>query len=65
MADDSELERFKALNLGEVAASYGYTLDRRQKTDGSPADQAWLCATRTGTKSSLLQGKTATRFSLV
>ena len=32
---DDELERFKALNLGELAASYGYALDRRESSRSS------------------------------
>ncbi len=32
---DDELERFKALNLGEVAASYGYALDRMESSRSS------------------------------
>jgi hypothetical protein len=35
MVGDPELERFKALNLGEVAASYGYALDRRESSRSS------------------------------
>jgi hypothetical protein len=35
MSKDGELERFKALNLGELAASYGYTLDRRESSKAS------------------------------
>lgn len=35
MSGDPELERFKALNLGEVAASYGYALDRRESSRSS------------------------------
>ena len=35
MSNDPELERFKALNLGEVATSYGYTLDRRESSRSS------------------------------
>jgi Toprim-like/Protein of unknown function (DUF3991) len=32
---DGELEQFKGLNLGELAASYGYTLDRRESSKSS------------------------------
>jgi hypothetical protein len=35
MSRDPELERFKALNLGEVTASYGYALDRRESSRSS------------------------------
>lgn len=35
MAGDPELERFKALNLGELAASYGYAIDRRESSRSS------------------------------
>jgi hypothetical protein len=35
MNDDGELERFKSLHLGELAASYGYTLDRRESSRSS------------------------------
>ena len=35
MTRDGELERFKALNLGELAASYGYALDRRESSRSS------------------------------
>ena len=35
MSRDPELERFKALNLGEVATSYGYALDRRESSRSS------------------------------
>ena len=35
MSGDAELERFKTLNLGEVAASYGYTPDRRESSRSS------------------------------
>jgi hypothetical protein len=32
---DDELERFKALNLGELAVSYGYSFDRRESSRSS------------------------------
>jgi hypothetical protein len=32
---DPELESFKALNLGEVAAAYGFTLDRKESSRSS------------------------------
>lgn len=35
MTRDSELEQFKNLNLGELAASYGYMLDRRESSKSS------------------------------
>jgi len=35
MGKDPELERFKRLNLGELAASYGYQLDRRESSRAS------------------------------
>ncbi|HEY8099040.1 MAG TPA: toprim domain-containing protein [Methylobacter sp.] len=35
MHSDDELERFKALNLGELAASYGYELDQRESSRSS------------------------------
>ena len=35
MGRDGELEGFKALNLGELAASYGYALDRRESSRSS------------------------------
>jgi DNA primase len=35
MTKDDELERFKALNLGELAASYGYELNRRESSRSS------------------------------
>jgi len=35
MGKDDELERFKTLNLGELAASYGYELDRRESSRSS------------------------------
>ena len=33
--DDDELECFKTLNLGELAATYGYALDRRESSRSS------------------------------
>lgn len=35
MNGDFELEQFKRLNLGELAASYGYALDRRESSKSS------------------------------
>jgi len=35
MRRDEELEHFKGLNLGELAASYGYALDRRESSRSS------------------------------
>ena len=35
MTREGELERFKALNLGELAASYGYELDRHESSRSS------------------------------
>ncbi len=35
MRRDDELEHFKTLNLGELAASYGYALDRRESSRSS------------------------------
>lgn len=35
MSGDPELERFKSLNLGRLAASYGYQLDRRESSRSS------------------------------
>ena len=35
MTRDSELEQFKTLNLGELAASYGYQLDKRESSRSS------------------------------
>jgi len=35
MSREGELERFKELNLGELAASYGYALDRRESSRSS------------------------------
>jgi hypothetical protein len=35
MGKDEELERFKTFNLGELAASYGYALDRRESSRSS------------------------------
>ena len=35
MSKDDELERFKALNLGELATSYGYEFDRRESSRSS------------------------------
>ena len=35
MSQDEELERFKGFNLGDLATSYGYTLNRRESSRSS------------------------------